>query len=98
MGRGVLDVGNQPSHGSVTKLVGNFFISSLIEIYAEGMSLGERNGVARSSIVELATQLFPGKISSGAALLIVLADLIALSLQHAWQARCRTSDGARQGT
>lgn len=65
LGRGVIDVGGQPQHGSVAKLVGNFFISSLIEVFAEGMALGEKNGVAPSSIAEIVHQLFPGKIAPG---------------------------------
>ena len=37
--------GDTPAQGSVMKLVGNFFISSIIEIFSEGMALGERNGL-----------------------------------------------------
>ena len=70
MGRGVLDIGENPSEGSVMKLVGNFFISSIIEILAEGMSLGEKNGVARSHVVDLVSKLFPGNIAPGRTIML----------------------------
>ena len=70
MGRGILDIGDEARQGSVMKLVGNFFISSMIELISEGMSLGEKNGVARESTVEYLSQMFPGVVTTGAATLI----------------------------
>lgn len=65
IGRAVIDIGEHPEQGSVVKLVGNFYISSLIEIFAEGMALGEKSGVARETIAQVASSLFPGNIAPG---------------------------------
>jgi len=40
-------IGNEAYMASVMKLCGNFFIASVIETTAEGMTLAEKNGVSR---------------------------------------------------
>ena len=65
MGRGVLDVGSAPEQGNVMKLVGNFFISSWIEICSEGMTLADKNGISRAATIEVAQAIFPGPVPSG---------------------------------
>ncbi len=65
IGQGILDCGDDPRAGNAMKLVGNFFISSWMELVAEGMTLAEKNGVARQSIVDFVTRLFPGHITAG---------------------------------
>jgi len=47
MGRGTMRIGNEAYMASVMKLCGNFFIASVIETTAEGMTLAEKNGVSR---------------------------------------------------
>ena len=65
IGQGILDCGDDARAGSAMKLVGNFFISSWIELAAEGMTLGEKNGVARETVLDFITKLFPGFITTG---------------------------------
>ncbi|MCJ1360806.1 MAG: hypothetical protein MMC33_010815, partial [Icmadophila ericetorum] len=48
--------------------VGNFFIVSIIELLAEGMTLAEKNGVQRQHVVQFIETLFPGHIFKGMAL------------------------------
>ena len=48
--------------------VGNFFIVSIIELLAEGMTLAEKNGVRRQHVVQFIETLFPGHIFKGMAL------------------------------
>ncbi|KAK9806504.1 hypothetical protein WJX73_004735 [Symbiochloris irregularis] len=65
MGKQVMDFGDNPANGTVTKLIGNFFISSLIEMFSEGMTLAKANGVSQQDIADLAGQLMPGPIPTG---------------------------------
>lgn len=65
IGQGILDCGDDPRAGNAMKLVGNFFISSWMELVAEGMTLAEKNGIARQSVVDFVTRLFPGHITTG---------------------------------
>lgn len=53
MGRGTMRVGEEAYMASVMKLCGNFFIASVIETTAEGMTLAEKNGVSRYLHCEL---------------------------------------------
>ncbi|KAK9916515.1 hypothetical protein WJX75_003594 [Coccomyxa subellipsoidea] len=71
IGQGILDCGDDARAGSAMKLVGNFFISSWIELAAEGMTLGEKNGVARETVLDFITKLFPGFITTGYAKALV---------------------------
>ena len=48
--------------------VGNFFIVSIIELLAEGMTLAEKTGVQRQHVVQFIETLFPGHIFKGTAL------------------------------
>ena len=72
MGRGVLDVGDSPRLGHVMKLVGNFYIMSVMELVAEAMTLGDNNGLKRDAVVEYLRQSFPGPITGGKALLLTI--------------------------
>lgn len=51
------------------KLVANFFIMSITELIAEGMTLGEKNGLQRESVVTFLKESFPGPIMTGSAFL-----------------------------
>ena len=48
-----------------TVQVGNFFISSFIEVAAEAMTLGEKNGVQREWVVQFVERMFPGAVTKG---------------------------------
>ncbi|CAK0735348.1 hypothetical protein CVIRNUC_000566 [Coccomyxa viridis] len=65
IGQGILDVGDEAKAGAAMKLVGNFFIVSIIELLAEGMTLAEKNGVQRQHVVQFIETLFPGHIFKG---------------------------------
>lgn len=45
--------------------VGNFFIASIIELLAEGMTLAEKNGLSSQHVVQFTEKLFPGHIVKG---------------------------------
>ena len=45
--------------------VGNFFIASMIELLAEGMTLAEKNGLSSHHVVQFPEKLFPGHIVKG---------------------------------
>lgn len=45
--------------------VGNFFIASMIELLAEGMTLAEKNGLSSHHVVQFTEKLFPGHIVKG---------------------------------
>ncbi|ORX97703.1 hypothetical protein K493DRAFT_313948 [Basidiobolus meristosporus CBS 931.73] len=59
IGRAILELGEDPSTAAKTKLVGNFFIVSVIEALAEGMTLGEKSGVPREKLKEFIDLMFP---------------------------------------
>lgn len=62
MGRGTMRTGNEAYMASVMKLCGNFFIASVIETTAEGMTLAEKNGVSRDTVLEFISSTFPGQL------------------------------------
>ena len=45
--------------------MGNFFIASMIELLAEGMTLAEKNGLSSHHVVQFTEKLFPGHIVKG---------------------------------
>ena len=65
MGRGVLDVGDSPRLGSVMKLVGNFYIMSMMELIGEGLTLADKNGLQRDAVVHFLKESFQGPITGG---------------------------------
>jgi 3-hydroxyisobutyrate dehydrogenase-like beta-hydroxyacid dehydrogenase len=72
MGRGVLDVGDSARLGHVMKLVGNYYIMSMIELVAEGMTLADKNGLQRDSVVQFLKGAFQGPITGGEEYFIVI--------------------------
>ncbi len=54
------DVGDEARLGSVMKLTGNFYIGAAIELIAEGMTMGERAGLSRETLLEYYSYMFPG--------------------------------------
>ncbi|KAJ3313846.1 hypothetical protein HDV04_001407 [Boothiomyces sp. JEL0838] len=59
MGKGILDSGDEAHLANVQKLVGNFFVSALIELSAEAQTLAEKNGLNREKVVEFVDMMFP---------------------------------------
>jgi hypothetical protein len=45
--------------------VGNFFIISFNELIAEGMTLGEKNGIGRPQVAQFLERFFPGPFTKG---------------------------------
>ena len=54
------DVGDEARLGNVMKLTGNFYIGAAIELIAEGMTMGERAGLSRETLLEYYSYMLPG--------------------------------------
>lgn len=65
LGRGVVDAGPEARQSNVLKLTTNFFIASMIELIAEGMTLADKNGVSREAVLSVLKESFPGPITTG---------------------------------
>jgi len=62
VGQRVFPVGERPEQANIVKLAGNFMILAAVESFAEAMALGEKNGVAPATFVEVMTEtLFGGR-------------------------------------
>ncbi|MFS2109083.1 NAD(P)-dependent oxidoreductase [Sphingomonas sp. Sphisp140] len=62
IGQRVFPVGDRPEQANIVKLSGNFMILAAVESFAEAMALGEKNGVAPATFVEVMTEtLFGGR-------------------------------------
>lgn len=62
VGQRVFRIGERPEQANIVKLGGNFMILAAVEAFAEAMALGEKNGVAPASFVEVMTEtLFGGR-------------------------------------
>lgn len=70
------DVGDDPRLGSVMKLVGNFHIASIIELIAEGMTLGESNGLSRDTLLQFYSFMLPGEHKRCAKIQSLVVSLI----------------------
>ena len=55
MGQRVFRVGTKPSAANLVKLSGNFMIMSAVEAMAEAMTLAEKGGVDRATLLEVLT-------------------------------------------
>lgn len=55
MGQRVFRVGIRPSAANLVKLSGNFMIMSAVEAMAEAMTLAEKGGVSRATLLEVLT-------------------------------------------
>jgi 3-hydroxyisobutyrate dehydrogenase-like beta-hydroxyacid dehydrogenase len=55
MGQRVFRVGDKPSAANLVKLSGNFMIMSAVEAMAEAMTLAEKGGVPRETLLEVLT-------------------------------------------
>jgi 3-hydroxyisobutyrate dehydrogenase-like beta-hydroxyacid dehydrogenase len=53
IGQGIYDFGEQPGAANVVKLAGNFLLGAAIEAMAEAFTLGEKNGIARTQMLDL---------------------------------------------
>jgi 3-hydroxyisobutyrate dehydrogenase-like beta-hydroxyacid dehydrogenase len=53
LGQGLFDFGEEPGKANIVKLCGNFMISSAMESIAEALTLAEKNGIDRKSVIDL---------------------------------------------
>ncbi|KAL3136887.1 hypothetical protein ABBQ32_006498 [Trebouxia sp. C0010 RCD-2024] len=74
MGRGTLDLGEEPYKANVMKITGNFFIVACVETIAEAMTLAEKNGIPRDTIAHFVSSTFPGPIYPGYAERLAAGD------------------------
>ncbi|KAI9253417.1 NAD binding domain of 6-phosphogluconate dehydrogenase-domain-containing protein [Phascolomyces articulosus] len=58
----VIRVGDEPKLALRMKLTGNFFITSFVELLAEGTTLAEASGIGQEHVKELMDGLFPGSV------------------------------------
>jgi 3-hydroxyisobutyrate dehydrogenase-like beta-hydroxyacid dehydrogenase len=63
IGKKIIDLGQDDVGKSLRlKLCGNYFITSIVEMVAEGMTLGEASGVGQNKVKELLDSVFPGSL------------------------------------
>ncbi|SUJ34708.1 2-hydroxy-3-oxopropionate reductase [Sphingomonas paucimobilis] len=55
IGQRVFRIGEKPSAANLVKLSGNFMIMAAVEAMAEAMTLAEKNGVDRATLLEVLT-------------------------------------------
>lgn len=59
IGRVIIDCGTDIQKGFELKLVGNFFISGVVELLAEGMTLADKSGLTQEKLMEFINLMFP---------------------------------------
>ncbi|KAI7872573.1 hypothetical protein BDF14DRAFT_1740020 [Spinellus fusiger] len=64
IGKKFIDLSEDPAQGSRLKLCGNFFITGLCEMIAEGLTLGEASGISEGKVGELLNSMFPQTVLS----------------------------------
>lgn len=63
IGKKAIELGQEDVAESLRlKLCGNYFITSLVEMVAEGMTLGEASGVGQDKVKELLDAVFPNSL------------------------------------
>lgn len=62
IGPKAIELGDDPTQALHMKLTGNFFVTSLVEMLGEGMTLGQAAGVGQDKVKELLDALFPGTL------------------------------------
>ncbi|KAI8377422.1 NAD binding domain of 6-phosphogluconate dehydrogenase-domain-containing protein [Radiomyces spectabilis] len=62
IGKKLIELGEPVEEAVKLKLCGNFFITSVIEMLAEGLTLGEKSGAGQDKVVELLHCVFPGTL------------------------------------
>lgn len=62
IGPKAIQLGDDPVQALHMKLTGNFFVTSLVEMLGEGMTLGQASGVGQDKVKELLDALFPGTL------------------------------------
>ena len=75
MGQGVYDFGPSVGASNVIKLAGNFMITALVEIMAEGSALAEKNRIPRAAFLDFFGQtLFNSPVFNNYAKRLIAAD------------------------
>ena len=64
------------------QLVGNFYIASAIEAFAEGMTLADRNDISRDAFMEFQRACFPSPISIGPAPVLLLHEFLDMKIKE----------------
>ncbi|KAI8642539.1 NAD binding domain of 6-phosphogluconate dehydrogenase-domain-containing protein [Parasitella parasitica] len=62
IGKKVINLGQDVGESLRLKLCANFFVTSVVEVVAEGMTLGEAAGVGQENVKELLDSLFPNTL------------------------------------
>jgi 3-hydroxyisobutyrate dehydrogenase-like beta-hydroxyacid dehydrogenase len=86
IGKQVIELGQDPAESLRLKLCGNYFVTSIVEMVAEGMTLGEASGVGQGKVKELLDAVFPKTllgIYAGRMLNNTYKDEIAFSINGA---------------
>ncbi|KAF9334677.1 hypothetical protein BG006_001717 [Podila minutissima] len=75
MSKAILDLHTEDvARASAFKLVGNFFVVGTIELLAEGLTLGAKNGIEQGDVLKLIELLFPSPVWLGYSKLLVAED------------------------
>lgn len=75
MSKAILDLHTEDvARACAFKLVGNFFVVGTIELLAEGLTLGDKNGVASADVLKLVELMFPSPVWVNYSRLLVAAD------------------------
>lgn len=100
-GRGVWDLGEDPATSASFKLIGNFWISSQIEVAAECLALGAKNGIEDSAVLTMLETFLPSPIPIGYARRMAAGDYstetgfaIDLALKDLGHIRALAADSA----
>lgn len=62
IGERVTELGQDPAESLRLKLCGNYFAPSIIEMVAEGLTLGEASGVGQGKVKEILDAVFPNTL------------------------------------
>ena len=60
MGQGIVEMGERPEHASLMKICGNFLIASMIEMFGEAFTLGEKAGLDPQALSTALTRILFG--------------------------------------
>lgn len=59
IGKSKIDLGEDVGEALSLKLCGNYFVTAVVEMVAEGMTLGEASGVGQNKVFDLLQAIFP---------------------------------------
>eukprot|EP01117_Protostelium_nocturnum_P004489 TRINITY_DN1621_c0_g1_i4.p1 TRINITY_DN1621_c0_g1~~TRINITY_DN1621_c0_g1_i4.p1 ORF type:complete len:162 (+),score=29.30 TRINITY_DN1621_c0_g1_i4:687-1172(+) len=59
MGKEILDLGEDLTKSTKMKLIGNYFITGVLAMLSEGLTLGEKSGLGEQAVVDFLESFFP---------------------------------------